>query len=103
MYFIMFFILKSPPPPFPTHHVPFATFCNHVVHSKLPGFAPTPDMYMYKIKTKIKRVQMLHKHPTTLWQLRSVAQLVPVFVSMDMVGQLDVPWLNCIPLGMDGE
>ena len=26
----------------------------HVVHSKLPGFAPTPDMYMYKIKTKIK-------------------------------------------------
>ena len=54
-------------------------------------------------KNENKKVQMLHKHPTTLWQLRSVAQLVPVFVSMDMVGQLDVPWLNCIPLGMDGE
>ena len=74
-----------------------------MVHGKLPGFAPTPDMYMYKIKTKNKNVQMLHKHPMTLWQLRSVAQLVPVFVSMDTVDQLDVPWLNCIPLGMDGE
>ena len=31
----------------------------HVVHGKLPGFGPTPDMYMYKIKTKIKKVQML--------------------------------------------
>ena len=43
----------------------------HVVQGKLPGFVPTPDMYMYKIKTKIKKfkclkVQMLHKHPATL-------------------------------------
>ena len=27
----------------------------HVVHGKLPGFAPTPHMYMYKIKTTIKK------------------------------------------------
>ena len=37
-----------------------------MVHGKLPGFVPIPDMY--KIKTKIKRVQMLHKHPATLPQ-----------------------------------
>ena len=53
MYFIYVFILKSPPPPFPTHHVPFM---------------PTPDMYMYKMKRKIKRVQILHKHTATLPQ-----------------------------------
>ena len=65
MYFIMFFILKSPPGFPPTMYL-LQPGLTHVVHGKLPGFAPTPDMY--KIKTKIKRVQMLHKHPVTLPQ-----------------------------------
>ena len=36
-------------------------------------------------------------------KITSVVQLVPVFVSTDTAGQLDVPGLNCVPLGMDGE
>ena len=75
MYFIYVFYLKSSP------HFP----------PTLPGFVPTPPVY--KIKTKIK----------SSLQLRSVAQLVPVFVPTNMAGQLDVPWLNCKPFGMDGE
>ena len=63
MYFIYVFYLKSSPPFPPT----------------LPGFVSTPPMY--KIRTKIK----------SSLQLRSVAQLVPVFVPMNTAGQLDVP------------
>ena len=51
MYFIYVFILKSPP----VSHPP----CTFYAH---------PDMYMYKIKRKIKRVQILHKHTVTLPQ-----------------------------------
>ena len=68
------FLFQSHPP----HHIPPTMYLlqpglTHVVHGKLPGFVPTPDMYMYKIKTKIKKfkclkVQMLHKHPVTLPQ-----------------------------------
>ena len=72
----------------------------HVVHGKLPGFAPTPHMDMYKIKTTIKSS---NASQMTLRDLRSVAQLVPVFVPTNTAGQLDVPWLNCKPLGMDGK
>ena len=54
MYFIYVFYLISPPPPYPTHHVPFATR-SYTCGTRLPGFVPTPDMYMYKIKTKIKK------------------------------------------------
>ena len=55
MYFIYVFISKSPP-----RHIPPTVYflqpgLTHVVHGKLPGFVPTPDMYMYKIKTKIKK------------------------------------------------
>ena len=55
MYFIMFFILKSPPPRFPPTVYLLQPGLTHVVHGKLPGFAPIPDMYMYKIKMKIKK------------------------------------------------
>ena len=69
----MFFILKSPPPGLPPTMYLLQPGLTHVVHGKLPGFVQTPDMYMYKIKTKIKKfkclkVQMLHKHPATLPQ-----------------------------------
>ena len=77
--FYLCFLFKITPPHFPP-----------TVYL-LPGFVPTPPVY--KIKTKIK----------SSLQLRSVAQLVQVFVPTNMAGQLDVPWLNCKPLGMDGE
>ena len=103
------FLFQNHPP----CHIPPTVYLlqpglTHVVHGKLPGFVPTPAMYMYKIKTKIKSSnasQNKNKNSSqfTLRDLRSVAQLVPVFVSTDTTGQLDVPWLNCKPLGMDGE
>ena len=40
------------------------------VHGKLPGFVPTPDMYMYKIKTKVKKfkcfLNTLQHYPSPL-------------------------------------
>ena len=94
MYFIYVFYLKSP---LPLISDPLCIFCNQVLHMWytvcLPGFVPTPHMYKIKIKTA---------HSKQLKYSR-VAQLVPVFVSTNTVGQLDVPWLTCVPLGMDCE
>ena len=45
MYFIYVFYLKSPPPRFPPTVYLFQPGLTHVVHSKLPGFAPTPPVY----------------------------------------------------------
>ena len=73
VFYLCFLFKITPPPSFPP---------------TLPGFAPTPPVY--KIKTKIK----------SSLQLRSVAQLVPVFVPTNTAGQLDVPWLNCNPFGI---
>ena len=71
MYFIYVFYLKLPPP----YHIPPTVYLlqpglTHVVHGKLPGFVPTPGMYMYKNKNE--KVQMLHKI-----KIKTV-QLVPV-------------------------
>ena len=45
MYFIYVFYLKSPPPHFPPTMYLFQPGLTHVVHGKLPGFAPTPPVY----------------------------------------------------------
>ena len=70
-----------------------------MVHGKLPGLTPTPAMYKITIKT----VHSSHLTWKFELELMSVGQLIPVFVSTDMVGQLDVPGLNSEPLCMDGK
>ena len=49
MYFIYVFYLKSPPHFPPTVYL-FQPGLTHVVHGKLPGFAPTPPVYKKKQK-----------------------------------------------------
>ena len=60
---------------------------------------PTPAMYKITIKT----IHSSHLTWKFKLELTSVGQLVPVFVSTEMAGQLDVPGLNSVPLGMDGK
>ena len=93
------FYFKITPPVFPPTMYILQPGLTHVVHGKLPGFTPIPAMYKIKIKT----VYSSQFSPSFELKLRSVAQLVPVFVSTDMAGQLDVPGLNFVPVGMDGE
>ena len=65
MYFIYVFYFKiTPLPSFPPTVYLLQPGLTHVVHGKLPGFTPTPAMY--RIKTKIKTVQIIRKHPATL-------------------------------------
>ena len=54
--FYLFFYLKSPPHFPPTVYL-LQPGLTHVVHGKLPGFVPTPHMYMYKINTTIKKLK----------------------------------------------
>ena len=61
MYFM--FLFQRPPPNFPPTVYLLQPGLTHVVHGKLPGFVPTPDMYMYKIKMKIKKFKCL----TSAW------------------------------------
>ena len=44
------FLFKITPPDFPPTVYLLQPGLTHVVHGKLPGFAPTPPMYMYKEK-----------------------------------------------------
>ena len=60
---------------------------------------PTPAMYKITIKT----IHSSHLTWKFKLELTSVGQLVPVFVSTDTVGQLDIPGLNSEPLCMDGK
>ena len=79
MYFIYVFYLKSPPPPrFPPTMYLFQPGLTHVVHGKLPGFAPTPPVY--KIKTKTVHSS---QYPATLPQSTpKKVLLVLLFVSL---------------------
>ena len=66
----MFFYLKSPPSPhFPPTVYLLQPGLTHVVHSKLPGFAPTPPVY--KIKTKPFTVHNILRHYPSPLQRRS--------------------------------
>ena len=117
MYFIYVFYLKSPPPP--VSHPP-CTFFNQVLHmwytvncldlrpphlcTKKTKNCSQFTVQLVPVNTPVHtKVKQNKEFTTTLWQLRSVAQHVPVWVTTDTAGQLDVPWLNCAPLGMDGE
>ena len=46
----MFLFKITPPPDFPPTVYLLQPGLTHVVHGKLPGFPPTPPMYMYKEK-----------------------------------------------------
>ena len=49
--FDLCFLFKITPPHFPPTVYLFQPGLTHVVHGKLPGFAPTPPVYKIKTKT----------------------------------------------------